>query len=166
MLSGEAAGGHGLGDRIAPSPTVSVGESVSQLPDVHVHVPGSGLESESDVNGIDEIHLVSAVGVHASVGIDGEVNPNEWNETSISSAVQVDRDGVGTAMQLDNLLPDTNRDDGMHASTKPLAVASNSPPTFGFRPLLSVDLWALLCSSVNGWGITDGGEGRGEVLVV
>ncbi|KAI3787670.1 hypothetical protein L1987_42300 [Smallanthus sonchifolius] len=41
----------------------------------------------------------SEVVVHAAVGIDGEVNPSEGNETSITSDVQVATDRVGTPMQ-------------------------------------------------------------------
>ncbi|KAI3823039.1 hypothetical protein L1987_04464 [Smallanthus sonchifolius] len=89
------------GDGITPSHTMSEGENVSQLPDVHV--PESRLETESEVHGIDDSQLVlgvdSEVGVHASVGIDGEATSREGNATSFSSDVQVGTDGVDTPMQ-------------------------------------------------------------------
>ncbi|KAI3714445.1 hypothetical protein L1987_73047 [Smallanthus sonchifolius] len=56
-----------LSGEVAPSPTVSEGESVSQLPDMHVHVPGSGLETEAEVHGIgDDVFPVRDGGMHAS----------------------------------------------------------------------------------------------------
>ncbi|KAI3706169.1 hypothetical protein L1987_76427 [Smallanthus sonchifolius] len=60
---------------VALSPTVSVGENVSQLPDMHVHVPGVELETEFEVHAMEENHLGhdSVEGIHGSHGEYGEV---------------------------------------------------------------------------------------------
>ncbi|KAI3823034.1 hypothetical protein L1987_04459 [Smallanthus sonchifolius] len=93
-----------LSGEVAPSPTVSEGESVSKLPDMHVHVSGSGLETEAEVHGIGENHLVtgvaSEVGIHDWHGVHGEVG--------------------------DDVFP--VRDEGMHASTKTVHVGFDELP--------------------------------------
>ncbi|KAI3762218.1 hypothetical protein L1987_52643 [Smallanthus sonchifolius] len=88
-LSGEAAVGRGLWDGIAPSQTVLDGESVSQLSDVHVHVPVEELEPMSEVHGVQDglgTNLVSGFDsetVHAHVVNDGGPKLNEVKETTI-----------------------------------------------------------------------------------
>ncbi|KAI3744895.1 hypothetical protein L1987_57991 [Smallanthus sonchifolius] len=99
-LCGVAPGVHGIG--LDPSHTVSEKESVSQGPDVHGHMPGSGLNNEPEVHGIEVQQLGpgvdSEVGLHASVGIDEKATMHEGFDTASSSSVLGEKQ-VGTPMQ-------------------------------------------------------------------